>query len=240
MVNKLSKKTKAIIVSLGALVVGLVLVYWFSADKLALVISVGGSLVASAILMIAMAIFDEKESPNPLDDWGIDKIYPTRAAKNEDSDSTLDKAKRQVDGIAFGLSSFRSKNTDRVKKCLQNGVNFRFLVMHPDSDYAKARAEEEGESPEHIATSIRKLVSWANDLNKMGYPGKIVIKGYWCMTLDFYWRVDDDIYMGPYWYKRLSQTTITYKFKPFGRCFDEYSAYFDRLWTDESMQLLTR
>ena len=52
------------------------------------------------------------------------------------------------------------------------------------------------------------------------------------MTLDFYWRVDNDIYIGPYWYHVGSQQTITYKFHKGRRGFDIYRDYFESLWND--------
>ena len=61
------------------------------------------------------------------------------------------------------------------------------------------------------------------------------------MTLDFYWRVDDEIYIGPYWYKFSSQNTITYKFVSGKQGFDMYADYFEQLWDDEENdKVLTR
>ena len=53
------------------------------------------------------------------------------------------------------------------------------------------------------------------------------------MTLDFYWRVDDEIYIGPYWYGIGSQQTITYKFIAGKQGFEVYAEYFERLWENE-------
>lgn len=52
------------------------------------------------------------------------------------------------------------------------------------------------------------------------------------MTLDFYWRIDDQIYIGPYWLGTESQQTITYKFIKGGRGFEVYSDYFEELWNN--------
>ena len=61
----------------------------------------------------------------------------------------------------------------------------------------------------------------------------ILYEGYKCMTLDFYWRVDDEIYIGPYWYGIGSQQTITYKFIAGKQGFEVYAEYFERLWENE-------
>lgn len=52
------------------------------------------------------------------------------------------------------------------------------------------------------------------------------------MTLNFYWRVDDVLYIGPYWYGVDSQQTITYKFSDGGKGFQQYTDYFENLWND--------
>ena len=61
------------------------------------------------------------------------------------------------------------------------------------------------------------------------------------MTLDYYWRVDNELYVGPYWYGYKSSDTITYKFISGGRGFQHYSEYFDKLWDDEHLcRVLTK
>ena len=56
------------------------------------------------------------------------------------------------------------------------------------------------------------------------------MKYYDSRTLDFYWRIDDIVYVGPYLPSSESQATITYKFEKDGRDFALYSNYFDELW----------
>lgn len=168
-----------------------------------------------------------------LDHWKLEKIFRTRAEKNLESDPKLEKHNiKRIDGIAFGLSSFRSTRENDVLLCLQNGTNIRLLVMNPDSEFSKQRAIEEGEHPDSISSSIKKLVEWANKLNSKSTAGKIEIKYYNAMTLDFYWRMDDELYIGPYMYNIVSQQTITYKFINGGKGFELYINYFESLWND--------
>ena len=61
------------------------------------------------------------------------------------------------------------------------------------------------------------------------------MRGYSTMTLDFYWRVDDYLYVGPYWYGVESQQTITYKFLDGGKGFTQYSDYFEELWNNDGL-----
>lgn len=198
-------------------------------------LSIGCSLVASGLVILMHDFFIERKTISELNDWKLTKIYSTRAEKNADSDPQLDKARYVVDAIAFGLKSFRTKQTKRVESCLRRGVNFRIITMNPESQFVRQRELEENETEGQIKHTIEDLVKWANELNAKGFKGRILVKGYDTMTLDFYWRVDDVIHVGPYWYKVSSQQTITYKFEREGKGFTIYSEYFDNLWEDESL-----
>lgn len=198
-------------------------------------LNVGCSVFASGLVVLLTAIFFERKKVNPLDDWKISKIYKTRLEKNEESDPKLEKISHCVDGVAFGLKTFRTGQTKRVEDCLRRGVNFRLLTMAPDSPHVAEREAEEKESAGQIKNTINQLINWANALNKKDYRGKIIVKGYSCMTLDFYWRLDNDMYVGPYMYGVDSKQTITYKFESGGKAFQLYSEYFENLWNDNSL-----
>jgi hypothetical protein len=179
--------------------------------------------------------FVERKEVSMLDEWKIERIFATRAEKNAESDPELAKAKYCVDAVAFGLGSFRNKHSLKVETCLRNGVNFRIITMDPDSPYASARDEEEGDNPGATKHSIEQLIEWADKFNAKKLKGRIIVRGYSSMTLDFYWRVDDTLYVGPYWYGEKSQQTITYKFLDGGKGFTQYSEYFEKLWEDEKL-----
>lgn len=233
---------KSIIAGLIVLILGILSVIadltWLKTNKTWL-ISVGCSLIASALVILMTDLFVERIKENPLDPWGIKKIYQTRAKMNEDCSNSMNKAKYQVDVIAFGLKSYRTSQDRLTRKLLQKGVNFRIITMNPSSEFVLQREREEKENEGQIKNTISQLVKWANTLNSQSGNGKIIIKGYSCMTLDFYWRVDNDMYIGPYWYGRNSQQTISYKYND-GIAFDLYSDYFDELWNNtELTEILT-
>ena len=106
-------------------------------------------------------------------------------------------------------------------------------------EYKDKSIETDYEIKASIKDSIEKLVKWADALNRQKYSGRIIIKAYNCMTLDFYWRLDDELFIGPYWLGEDSSTTITYKFKEGGKGFSRYSEYFERLWEYSDFSILT-
>ena len=177
-----------------------------------------------------------EERISNLEYWNLEKIFKTRAEKNLESDPKLENHQiKQLDGIAFGLSAFRSAREKDVLLSLKNGMNMRLLVMDPNSQFVIQRAIEENGHSDGIKTSIFKLVEWAQKLNNISNNGKIQIKYYNAMTLDFYWRMDKELYVGPYLYNVVSQQTITYKFAEGGKGFELYSNYFEALWNNETL-----
>lgn len=200
-----------------------------------ILLSVGCSLTASGLVILMHDFFVEKKKTSLLDEWKIERIFSTRAEKNAESDPELIKAKYCVDAVAFGLGSFRSKQTPKVEACLRRGVNFRIITMDPDGQYVDERDKEENKTVGATKFSIQQLVEWGDNLNSKNMRGKIIIKGYSSMTLDFYWRVDDTIYVGPYWYGVDSQQTITYKFLDGGKGFTQYAEYFETLWENDNL-----
>ena len=227
---------KSIIVALLITIVGIVLVLINNNAC----VSIGCSLIASAVFSVLTVLIVDVKKTDPLEEWKISKIYSTRAEKNADSDPNLERAKYCVDVVAFGLSSFRSKYSKKVEQALRKGVNFRIITMDPESEFIFARENEEGEIKGSIQKSINDIVKWADEKNKKSSKGKIIIKAYNCMTLDFYWRVDDTLYIGPYWFGYKSSDTITYCFKEGGKAFTLYTEYFDTLWENkEIMRALT-
>lgn len=228
---------KSIVAGLIVLIIGILLIYvdlaWIKLQS-SWGMSVGCSLIASALVIIMTDIFVDRVKENPLKSWGIKKIYDTRAKMNDDCSVSMSKAKYQVDVVAFGLKSYRTQQEKLTKRLLQKGVNYRIITMNPTSEFLAQRELEENENEGQIKNTINQLISWANKMNKQNYKGKIIIKGYTCMTLDFYWRVDNDLYIGPYWYGYNSQQTISYKYSD-GKGFDMYTEYFEKIWNDSNL-----
>lgn len=228
---------KSIVAGLVATLVGVVCIladlFWWKTEQ-NLWISIGCSLIASGLVIVLTAVFVERLPFNPLEEWRIKLITSTRAEMNKDCEIEFDRVKHQIDIVAFGLSTFRTAQTERqILAHLKKGVNFRILTMDPNSDFVIER--EHAEEKANIKNSIEKLIEWADNLNAKGSRGKIIVKGYNTMTLDFYWRTDNVLYVGPYWYGYDSQLTVTYKFIKGGKGFRLYTEYFDRLWNNKSL-----
>lgn len=223
--NKNAVITACILVILGLL--GVLLCDARIAENLAC------SLLASGIVLFLTTVLADRQAVNPLEPWGIRNIYTTRGQMNADCDSANRSARHQLDIVAFGLKTFRQEC--EVDSLLKRGVQIRIITMDPDSPFVSHREQEEGKAPGSIRSSIEDLVSWADSLNRQkSYKGSIEIRGYSSMTLDFYWRVDDELFVGPYWYDYDSQQTVSYRYKG-GDGFKLYTLYFEKLWCNAAL-----
>lgn len=231
---KESYNWKSLFAGLGVIVVGIILCLISVSTKSpwnTVWLSIGCSLIASGLVILLHDFFVERKKVSLLEGWKLKTITSTRAEINSDCEIELEHTKHQVDIVAFGLSSFRSKQTeDRILRYLRKGVNFRILTMAPSSEFLVQREKEENDK--NIRNSIETLVIWADKLNQKSSKGRIIIRGYAAMTLDFYWRSDNVLYVGPYWYGKGSQQTITYKYLKGGKGFKLYSEHFEELWND--------
>ena len=87
---------KSIVAGLGILILGILTIV-ADLGKFHLTsswgLSIGSSLIASAIVILFTAVFVEKRVFSPLDEWKIDRIFATRSEKNSESDKELEKSK---------------------------------------------------------------------------------------------------------------------------------------------------
>lgn len=187
---------KSIIAALVILAVGIFLslmdvFYWKSSSSIML--NIGCSFIASSLVALVTVFLVEREKISPIEEWKIVKIYSTRAERNSEADPNIENARYCIDGIAFGLSTFRTMYGKKIEQCLKKGIQIRLITMDPDGQFISFREEEEKTSSGGIRDTINDMVKWANELNQNSNKGKIVIKCYKSMTLDYYWRVDDEL-----------------------------------------------
>lgn len=237
MKTKYQFNKNSIIAGLVVLIIGGV-VLWLQKvfpENSTLCISVGCSLIASSIVSLINNFLVERVKEDPLAPWGFSRIYTDRSEMNRDCDVSMHRSSvSRIDAVGFGFRSYRERQSGFTEELLKKGVQFRILTMDPDSPFVAEREKEENVQPGQIGKTIRDLIEWADRMNGKGYEGKVFVKGYSSMTQDFYWRVDNDVFFGPYWYGIDSQRTVSYKYSG-GEGFKLYSENFEKMWTDENL-----
>lgn len=195
-----------------------------------IVMSIGASIIASSAVVYIDSFYEVKFRAirDIMEKWKLAAIYKTRGAMNADCDTAQAEAKKEIDVIGFGLSSWRDSSTDEIKELLKKGVKIRIMTPNPESPFVLQRARDEGQADDSIRHSINKLIEWGAELRDAG--GNIEIRTYDWLPMDFYFRIDGVLFIGPYLYSKGSQQTVTFKFEKDGVMYAEYTAYFERVW----------
>ena len=204
-------------------------------DKWAtVVISVGTSMIASAIVsyLASIYIFKRKKEKEIVEVWGLESITDNRAQMNEHVMIHLKDSNQHLDIIAYGLKSFRESKHELIQAKINSGLKIRIITVNPECDLLKQKDIDENKIEGSTAKSIEDLCKWAKDFNNQN------IEIRFCETLptELYFRVDDYVYAGPYQIGRESQRSITFEYRNNGRHralgFYYYNNYFERLWND--------
>lgn len=201
----------------------------------AVIISVGASLIASAVVsyLSSIYVYKRKREKEITDNWGLISICDNRAQMNIQVAKRLDKAKDHLDIIAFGLKSFRESKRKLIADKVAHGMSIRIITVDPKCDLLKQKDLDEKKVVGSTSDSITQLCRWILELQELG-GSKVEIR--FCNTLptELYFRVDDYVYAGPYQCGKESQRTITMEYRSRGEGYKYYRDYFDALWSDKS------
>lgn len=194
-------------------------------------ISVACSILASNLIMYLTSEFmlRSKRRTDLIDKWGVEAIYKTRAEMNFSTNTALSKCKDEIEIIAFGLKGFRETQTEEIKRLISKKVTIKILTLNPESQTLDLVDESEGQINGATKKSVQDLVIWCDELNKCKKKPCVELKFYDGLPLDFYFRVDDHVYIGPYLRGISSQQTISYEFT-FGEGYKYWSKYFKTQW----------
>ncbi|HEV2890303.1 MAG TPA: hypothetical protein VGX28_07975 [Frankiaceae bacterium] len=234
-------KANALLVNLAILLIGMILVLSSFVGKSGVplstvLLSVGGSVVAAGVVggLVGLYEADEQAREKALGQWRLAGVYRTRADMNRSSNERLIRCRDQLDIAAFGLKGFRESQGGLVTEKVRAGLRVRILCPHPDSAYVTAREASEGEVPGQIKKTIVDLEDWVARLRaEAREPHQVQLRYYDALPLDFFFHVDDTVFVGPYLHGRGSQQTISMEFERPGAGFDYWCEYFDGLWSDE-------
>lgn len=225
-----------LVTCLGVIFVVIGVLFSFSNNEIAktILISIGTSLIASAVVsfLASIYIFKHKREKEITDVWRLISIKDNRSAMNIEVFKRLENAENQLDIIGYGMKSFRESRDELIRSRIQKGLKVRIITVDPNCIFLNQRDIDENKLEGSTANSIRQLNDWVNKLNSE-YNAYVEIK--FCRTLptEVYFRVDDYIYVGPYQCGKESQQTITMEYHSKGNGFQYYNSYFEKLWNNE-------
>lgn len=225
-----------VIMLIGVVLVILSILVGLSKECGQVLMSIGASVLASSIVTIITTKYFYKHNTikEIIEKWGLKGIYRTRSEMNIETNIDLIGNKKELNIIAFGLKNFRQTCTDIVQAKVKGGMQIRILTIDPRSPFLKEREKVEVRNEGSIKLDIINLNDWVHDLKIHEiYENQVLIKFYDSLPIDFYFGLDNTVYMGPYLFGYESQQTISYAFKKNSEGYDYYSNYFTKLWNDQ-------
>jgi hypothetical protein len=201
--------------------------------------AVGGSLAAAGIagyFLFAYVLLadDVSRQLDAMRAAGLTHAFEGRSVLiKPEYDLRLSRATKCVDVIGFGLRTFRQDYGKDLKQWAKH-AHIRLLLIDPTypeekSSIADARDIEENEARGTIRADVLQFL---RDHIEVRDPN-IEVRLYRCLPAINYFRVDDDIFWGPYLIGRQSRHMPTFIARRGGYLFDRLTEHFDRVWTDQ-------
>lgn len=198
-----------------------------------ILISIACSIWASNLIMYCTSEYMLRSTRRKeiIDVWGLEAIFKTRAEMNTSSNLSLDGCKKNIDIVAFGLKNFREAKNDVVDSLLSDGVEIRIITLSPESNLTELVDARENLLVGSTSKSIQDLQDWVSA--KKSRKNKINLRTYDFLPLDFYFRVDDHVYVGPYLKGKSSQQTLSIEFTR-GEGASYWKKHFEDIWSSLS------
>ena len=219
---------------------GLIFVFWGidvheELIKNTILVSVGTSLIAGGIVA-ALDLFRNvgrehvyHNIDNIVLKAGIENVYSKRDL--DEYDALINHAKKSIDVMGYSLRGFYQSYKDIILEKADRNSDFtvRILLVDPASPSSKWRENNED-------GQVRGTYQKSLEVIKQGFSNKanIEIKVIDIPLGHMIYRIDDVMYVGPYFYEKNSKSTNTLRLSKEGWLFKEYQSEFDNMWSDGS------
>lgn len=197
---------------------GTILMIWQISEGEAIVDfrSIGGSVIATGVvgcLMFWATYINTNKSLkrqnilNKLEDYGIQNIYSKRIL-HEEYTAQREKTKKYYDIMGFGLRTFIEDNISYLNEWSKT-FEVRILLIHPKHQMCNQRDYEEndkiGKIKEDVIFSTKKILKLNN--------GRIKVHWYKATPVTNILRMDDVMWVGPYFMKKRSRNAYVLELK---------------------------
>jgi hypothetical protein len=206
-----------------------------------ILLGIGGSLIASGVAgeILFLYVASSQQTKDRLDliaVAGLERIFATRSVRIREKYHSRIRGAKEVDILGFGLSSFREDYGDKFSE-LSLKTSFRILLLDPDfpsSDVsiASIRDHEEGNNRDDIRRDVEafeNVVKNAHNLIKANFQ----VKRLRALPSINIFRVDDEIFWGPYLILKQSRNMPTLLIRRGGFLYNQIKEHFDQLWTNQ-------
>lgn len=184
----------------------------------------GGNVVSAPVL--------ESAEPHSVAKSGIIKVFPSRQVTISNEYATrLASLHSHLDILGFGLRAFREDHFSSYAKWKEH-ANIRVLLLDPNSpspdlSFSAQRDKEEHNAEGAIRTDVKTFLRVTAPLRDRRFQ----VRFYKCLPSINIFRIDDELFWGPYLIHEQSRNTPTILVGQ-GMLFERIMAHFDRIWND--------
>ena len=144
-------------------------------------------------------------------------------------------AKSSIDILGFGqralLEDYQSKFVEWKLR-----AKVRILLLDPDypsasNAVADLRDLDENQTVGTISNEVKQFIRNSSALHGAGFH----IRLYRCLPSVNIFRVDDEMFWGPYFIRKVSRNSPTFVVERGGDLYDELLSHFETIWRDDSL-----
>lgn len=202
-------------------------------------LAIGTSLIAAGaggVSLFGYVLLSERwtNKVESLLDAGLRGVWMARSVGiRHEYDRRLEAARESIDLLGFGQRSFREDHIDDFSAWMGRGVVIRLLLLDPtfpsaEHSYASQRDREEGSGT--IGADVEAFLREVK-MRGLHQNGQLTIRLYRCLPAINVFRIDDDLFWGPYLARRPSRNSPTLLTARGGQLFREFLTHFDDIWS---------
>jgi hypothetical protein len=202
--------------------------------------SIGASLIAAAITGWVIFVYVRSsehriEALEILSRFGFVTAFEARAARiKPEYDQRLAGAKEHIDIMGFGLKALWEDYHHQFAEW-KGRTQVRILLIDPHSLYAQQRDLEEQEIEGSIRNSVKRFLRETETLRSELGKHRFEVRLYTCLPSVNIFRVDDEMFWGPYLIHAQSRNAPTFVVRRGGELYRRLLEHFETIWSDETL-----
>jgi hypothetical protein len=204
--------------------------------------AIGGALIAGGIAGVTLFLYVQttEELKGRIEAFtkaGLVKVFSGRSVLIKDEYHTRLAQGRHIDLVGFGLSAFREDYIDDFVGW-SHRADVRILLIDPDfptpeHSLADQRDKEENNTVGQIRSDVQAFERAVSNLSGLNRRRFKVHRMHAIPAINMF-RIDDDVFWGPYLMNQQSRNTPTLLATRGGFLFDMLQKHFDALWAQSS------
>jgi hypothetical protein len=172
--------------------------------------------------------------------FGFVKAFDARAVRiRPEYDQRLERARDRIDILGYGLRALREDYRDKFPEWKKN-AKVRVLILDPEFPntkyaYAKQRDKEENTSEGTIDADVKAFLAENRRLDNVVTKHSFEVRLYTCLPSVNIFRIDDELFWGPYLIGEPSRNAPTFLVRRGGILFERFVSHFERVWEDSAL-----